>query len=482
MKSRMKKKYGFGSVISSVGAVVPDPVTKAILIASGIGINFAEDAMKKQKLNASYRIQDGVASQMETGGEVDALVERGEVVKPSDGSKPYLVKGGSHESGNDTKISEPPGTEVYSNDVSIKGKSMAEYESSRMRKEKKMIKRLEKLSEMKGEATMSAPVANMIQWETKNIMEELSDISEERNAHMAVQQILFNASQHKDTPEMGKGGKMRKYEVGSNITPSSIQEMLAMLNADKRYSVLDDQAREQLAAQIGASVDPNTGKYFMNSTDSSGYRYDDATLPVKSEVASDKNTNLPGNSGSGSVTAKDIYGYADLGALAINLLNYKNEPNYYEGYGDRGLATNSLTMDVIGANRDSQLRRSRLGRNTSAYAIRNASGSTNQYLANMAANDAVYNENEQAISQNYDNQIAQALSNRTNLLNNQDSVLANSRTRLYDSKERRWDNVTSQFAKAVKNAALSSADNSSSSTTNAVDKKELISLLYSLIK
>lgn len=487
-----------GGVLTTAGSFVPDPLTKAILMGSGVAVSGVTKMYNDQQLNDNYFPRSGRRMYMQNGGVVP-VVERGEVVKRPNGEA-YKVGGGSHESGNDTEINEPEGTLVFSNDLKIGGKSMADYEVSRIRREKRILKKIEGITEKIEDNAHSAIEANGGKLRYEKALAELMEINKERQGHLMIQEAANMADKQQsnsdtEVPEMMYGGKIKK-KYGKGTPPGGISyvkmlEILGLSDAGKSIPDFSTNALPTyddrfLGQRDPVVVDPLPilqGGVTMQSRSvtpsQSTYSYDDKINASPYSAPEQKTTNKS--------SYEDLYGAADAIGFGVNLLNNPDEPNFFSGYGDEALALNSMVLDsaaVEKARRDTEIG---LASQSARNRIRNSGLGVGQYLANMSATDLQAESQRDRSTSAFMSMVNNILSGRGNLANNQESVQAQAEARLFDSKERRWDNITSNLAKVLKNTALVGArkegvDISTYSTDGSVDKDYIIGLLSNLLK
>ena len=489
-----------GGVLTTAGSFVPDPLTKAILMGSGVAVSGITKMYNDQQLNDNYFPRSGRRMYMQNGGVVVPVVERGEVVKRPNGEA-YKVGGGSHESVNDTEINEPEGTLVFSNDLKIGGKSMADYEVSRMRREKRILKNIEKITDKIEDNAHSAIEANGGKLRYEKALAELMEINKERQGHLMIQEAANMADKQQsnsdtEVPEMMYGGKIKKkYENGTPPGGISYVKMLEILGLSDAGKSIPDFSTAPFSAydnEFFGQDDQIFSDPFSRKKIRELATKNNATQLPDSNIAYDDKINAspysaPEQKTTNKSSYEDLYGAADAIGFGVNLLNNPDEPNFFSGYGDDALALNSMVLDsaaVEKARRDTEIG---LASQSARNRIRNSGLGVNQYLANMSATDLQSESQRDRSTSAFMSMVNNILSGRGNLVNNQESVQAQAEARLFDSKERRWDNITSNLAKVLKNTALVGArkeggDVSIDSTDGSVDKDYIIGLLSNLFK
>lgn len=186
-----------------------DPLTILSLAQTGMGLlkGLEPDDVK---LNENYSAKPGNSMLLGNGRRITrrigARVEKGEVVKTPDGAA-YSVGGGTHESGNDTPIMAEPGTEVYSADVKIGDKSMADMEKDRMYREAKRLKSLKKITALVKENDVMKQ--NTGKRMLMDLVEEALGDHQERQDHLDIQDALTDSQEKMETGGRMKGCRMR---------------------------------------------------------------------------------------------------------------------------------------------------------------------------------------------------------------------------------------------------------------------------------
>lgn len=455
------KKYGMGSTISSVGSLLPGPYG---MVASGVGsvLSLLENNTGLPAVNENFMAQKGKQIVMDLGGEVPTLVEKDEVVRtPSKAA--FKVEGGTHDSGNDTLIMAEPGTEVYSSQITVKGKTMADLEEERMERSAGRLRRMKKIMKKLEEQPDNFMIKAGASRESKRIEGEEMKDRDERLAHMEVQEILGSL----EDQDMGKGGRVRM-GCGGRVKKAAMGDTVGGIDPGKAaklkrindLKMINPQEAEIMAAYEGFSVG-NDGEYFIGdrvgtdmATGPSEFKdkqvFDDASFEGEDPAASGKSD----GSSDPYKNAARVQGYSNAAAMVLGALNYKPIPDFSTGYGQRGLAENAKTMSTAAIERDMRESDLSSSRASGLNTIRNSSRGANEYLAKALGLESTVQDKLGDSSNAYVKQINESLGQRGRLFDAQDTVTMKGRETQFTEQEKLDDNMIENFATATKDIGL----------------------------
>ena len=339
---------------------------------------------------------------MAMGGEVmgKAKVEKGEIVDPPNGEA-VEIGGGTHESGNDTTIVAPEGTDVFSDRIQIDGKSLAERKKTRDRRVKKLQNKMGKLSEKMDEEALDALKRGVNE---RNFEAVLADMLQELFEEESDKEVQEAVNQGQQVPEMAYGGTIKKYPYGTGTNGLFDLSFIPGV----------------------ATPDPNA----------MGHRYTagmgmgpTATQPAAAPVFD----SLPppdGAAGAGGDRLLNIWGEAGsltniFSPTAMTLLHRAgatSNPNYMQGFGAEGLRTQGKQFGTLAGSRDSRLRD--IDRGVAGQRARNQSGSRsiNTARALDMATTGQAQSMRGRVHADYGQQISQLFGQRAGMQNQVDSV------------------------------------------------------------
>ena len=464
---KRKRKYGLGSTIATAGSLIPmDPASKAAVTAAGSILTLMEDNSGLPEVNQNFMTKRGGQIIMDLGGEVLAYVEKDEVVRTK--NEGFRVGGGTHEDGNDTLLLADPGTEVYSNQISVKGKTMADMEEERMQNSMSRARRMKKIMKKLEKDPENFMVKAGAHREIERIkMQEKKDM-EERLRHMEVQEILGEGEQEEMASggrlRLGCGGRIKKMALGGDIDPAKAR-VLKRVNEMKIY---DEAGAKDLADMYGF-YDDGTGNYIMDqpgqtsvASQASNHTVAGTNVPTFDDAVGDAGGEA-GGSGEGTggknqydpyVAAARTQGYSNAAATVMSLLNYKPIPDFSAGYGQRGLAENSKAMSTAGIERDmreSDLASSRAG---GLSTIRNVSRGANEYMAKALGLETTVQDQAAEVSNQYVKNINDTIGRRGQLFDAQDQFMSRGRQTQFDEQEKADDNLIENFATSAQDIGL----------------------------
>jgi len=462
---------GMGSSISGIGASLPvDPATKAAIMGAGALFDLIDNNNDLPEVNQNYMTKPGRRLIMEMGGEIPAYVEKDEVVRSPNG-KIQRVGGGTHDSGNDTLLIADENTDVYSNQISIKGKTMADHEEERHERSEERKKRILKLTQKLSKQPDNLFVKNGAVREIKRLTAEELEDRMERETHMAVQELLNDSEAAKEMAmggttrrrRLGCGGRIKKMAMGG-VPKSVIDRINQMVDLDPEGSRL-------MAEQYGLSQ-LEDGTYGYNPPGMTSYKnaveiptqqyrkIEQPEVPAPLTTDDQLSTGTPPGTGGGGgktdmyKTGVNIQGYTNAAALIGNMLERKPIRDYSVGYGDRGLDTNTKTLGVAAVNRDASEADIVRGGASALNTVRNQARGASQFLANALAVESSMQDKMSQVGSNYVTQEAGILDKRAGLYDKQDQVKMQGQKTQFDEEEQATDNFWTQAAIAGKDIGL----------------------------
>ena len=373
---------------------------------------------------------------MAMGGRMGAAkVEKGEVVDPPNG-KAVEIGGGTHESGNDTTIVAPEGTDVYSDRIEIDGKSLAERKKARDRRLKKIQGKMGGIAEKMEGRGVDAIGKKSDEREFEIL---LADMIKEMFEEQQDQQLQAVASQENEgavegvtegaMPEMAYGGKVKKYPYGTGplgLDPSVLAQLMGQGVQDANMAV-------GIAGQHGnvgqgnvpapANLHRGSGGVAAAPTAQAGVpwqpRRDSASLDGQAFDFSG------GGAGGGSEDPSLLNPWSKAGNMAnifgptaltlTHMLGSSKNPNYMAGFGADALRTQGRQFGSAAATRDAQLRD--IGRSEAGQRARNQANTRG--ISQARAMDMATTGQAQAARQgaraNYGDRISQLFGQRAQM-------------------------------------------------------------------
>lgn len=362
------------------------------------------------------------------------------------------AKGPSHENGG-IKLDLPVGTEIFSKRVKIDGKSAADRKEARSKRLQKILDRL------------SDSPFDIV---TRKTMERTM----ETNALEEYEDLMIQGS--KSTKEFKYGGKIEKYADGtppggipggqlpagtSMVLDALLQQYQAAQGPVSPIPGIPGGVRQGMLPQVqnlpttsitplsypkpqlGASID-------MSQIDLQNFDDQVGGKPKGAGIAG-----LLGKAGASMGPLGVAVG--TLGPLAATLINRagdKKNTNEFEGYGAQGLATNSLAMGQVDANRQSTARQLDQTRVNTEGLLANNSTSSNTLRSGQQLNSA--NTQGAQAQVNADSTVAlnQLLGQRSQMLNQRDQVVMRGRdqanVRDQQDRDQFFTNLSSNLSNA----------------------------------
>jgi len=415
------KSYAFGidSLLKDAPVEAVGAFTNLIPIIAG-AINTVSNA----KNTVQYPItQQQQITSFAMGGTVDSSqvpinVEGGEIVKKPDGTQ-IEMEGAKHEQGGiDTQA--PEGTVIYSDRLKVDGKTLAERQKARAKKELNLAKLLE------GDEYDAITKNTLTRVSTQNRLQDDKD----------KQMMVFANQLEEQVDTINKfmnGGMVKSY---ANGTPE-----LEKLPLRQLPTTLES---------IGIGL-PNAPFGQVESTGDFSSLFDIQPLPItkdnrpalptnnnttSSSDTPDEDSSLLGNQiGTAGAAFSAI---APLATTLANRAGDKANTNFYKTVGNRALST----LDTAEANVNSQQelaeRENRLLSNTMSVSNRNNAGSVNTLRAIDSASTTQLAENNSKIVDNFLQQLTGIAGQKANVQQQSDVQNAQAETQreTFDKQDR----------------------------------------------
>ena len=383
------------------------------------------------------------------GGQVPVEVEGDEVAQAPNGNM-MQFNGPSHEEGGiDTQL--PQGTDIYSDRLSIDGKTLAERKLSRERAIGKLKKQIEK-------RPTDALIKNSIKrTEQTNAQEEQQDM------------FLQKAAQHILPQPVQSGKQKAAYGVDGLIGPPNQDED----NYDLSKGVFNGQSGNTPANPYTVGNIP-ISKGFTNSDSQPLPSYVPDVTPINSFTPSfkqlpnlpdfsdrDNQDTLPTVTGSPN-TIGNVAGMVGSAINAVGpLLNTKKywknrvpNTNSFVGFNHDALKSNDLATDQLRGqeqnlvNTNTEFRNNAINRNNQARSI-------NTRNALNAATDQGFNDSNLKVHDMIANQTMQLLNERSKLLSAKDSAEMSGKQYVQQQDKADVENYFSQKGKDLANLGTS---------------------------
>lgn len=318
-----------------------------------------------------YYNEDGTLKKKKYGGKVPVEVEGGEVAETPSGDFLEFFGNSHAEGGIPTELE--PGTEVYSDRISIDGKTMSDRKKARENKERKF----KKLSD-KGDAVAKKTLERV---KTVNAMED--------NLDRTIQGII--AKQERSNPQ--------KMSLGDKVEETESYDNLSYLSQP-----------ENIFLSVKSPVKPDK-------------------LPLKKEIYYKKNKDP--FSFKQNMTLGDVLGIGGNLYQAVtpylNTLRNRTEStpnrNVYANFGEDAIKANEQAMDYMRSLLDNTLQGLELSAVAQRSRGRNLSSGVNTQRAMDIASEMAKNKGERDIYNDYASQIIKLLGQRAELENTQDIVV-----------------------------------------------------------
>lgn len=342
-----------------------------------------------------------------TAGGVPVEVEGNEVAQLPTGDMMHF-SGPSHEAGGiDATL--PVGTTVYSDRISVDGKTMQERKKARESKLKKLSKYLD-----------SNP-SDMINRQTLERSRRPIDLEEE---HDLMVQESFNASQAKLAGGTGKAGII-PYPSAYMGAPDFDAAALEALKPATAFNP---------AANLAISEDTLLNEMF-----------------VKPKMADlDTSMGLTNGDLTGMI-ANSFGGIAPLATTIANRAGDKPNINAYKNFGTDALAANNTAKNYVGAMRDSALEDVQLQENAARHRSRNSATSVGTLRALDFAVDAGSAKAEGDIYNTFSQQMMGLYGHQSQLENQQDQVVMGGEQRRDEADRADRDNFYSNLGQNLTN-------------------------------
>lgn len=378
------------------------------------------------------------------GGTVPIEVEDNEVVETPDGQM-MQMSGPSHEEGG-IDMSVPAGTKIFSDRLTVNGKTM---QQRKLAREKLIAKATKALSKNPTDAV------------TRGTMQRLEEVTQREEAQdMELQKVantIYNGS-----GQFAMGGKVKKYAYGDEVTGDPVNDYFAQRLGYSDLQIPYAPGNEPInnlptsVPMSGVDLDYAGPKTTVPQAPSSalvGSTPTLATNPINQSV------DEPTYSDPSSLTLGD---YIGLGANAFNavapLMNTRNaaratkpEINRFLGFGREAIAANDAAMNFAGT-QAANARRD-LSTSTGSAMARNRMNaqSINTVRALDTVADINKNRAEADINQGYSAQMINLLNQRGNLTNQRDQMVMSGATARDEREAQNIDNYYSNMAENLVN-------------------------------
>lgn len=327
-----------------------------------------------------------------TGGMVPIEVEGDEAIQTPDGQV-MEVNGPSHEQGG-VDVAVPAGSKIYSDRVTIDGKTMQERKLARERRIKKLVGKFEK-----------NPQDKIL----KNTLEKTAmNISFEEEKDMAVQEAIRASEQ--------------RFATGGIVDPDPVRrKMVSIMNSDPNAILMGS---NEIFGTTTPGLEDLTG---VPNT---------SNIPLGS--AGNRNINVPASpaadsevQGLGELGVGDIVGMAGTAFNAIAPLinsanaakNSRPNVNRFQGFGQDALDANQQAQGYVDQSRTNQMTNLRTSTNAQLARNRNSANSVNTLRALDIASGMAANQAVGGIENSYNAQMMQLLGQQAGLENEQDRVV-----------------------------------------------------------
>lgn len=363
------------------------------------------------------------------GGQADIEAEGNEVIQTPDGSMAQ-VKGPSHEEGG-VDMTVPKGTKIYSDRLSIDGKTMQQRKVARERTLAKVQKQLD-----------SRPGDSIL----KQTLTRTQETTGAEEAHdMAIQKVA-NAAYN----AMQKGGDKFAYGdvVGGNPLTDYLNGMYGGLDMNTvPYAPGVVPGGEVVNTTVSPSSQPLSTGPVPNFT------------PAVSTPAPGGTPAPPVRRNASGLTLGD---YIGLGANAFNaiapIINTKNaaaatkpEVNRYLGFGRDAINANDQAQGIINTQFDNANRDIDTATATAGAANRNSARSVNTMRALQSVTEVNANKSKAGVAAARANTIANLLGQRGQLTNQRDQMEAAGATARDEREAQNIDNYYSNMAENLVN-------------------------------